>query len=107
MIRPPPRSTLFPYTTLFRSLDAFPRHLLEDTYVNQKESFVKSPYLSSQYVGQGPYRLVEWQGGSHMIFARFDDYYQGRPPLDRVIVRFLGDQNTMIANITSGAVDLL
>src|SRR2546430_9954232 len=25
MIRPPPRSTLFPYTTLFRSSAAFPR----------------------------------------------------------------------------------
>src|SRR5690349_22821477 len=25
MIRPPPRSTLFPYTTLFRSLDDAPR----------------------------------------------------------------------------------
>src|SRR2546425_12250860 len=27
MIRRPPRSTLFPYTTLFRSLSAGPRHL--------------------------------------------------------------------------------
>src|SRR2546422_7549161 len=26
MIRRPPRSTLFPYTTLFRSVDAFSRH---------------------------------------------------------------------------------
>src|SRR5947207_5993752 len=26
MIRPPPRSTLFPYTTLFRSLDLRQRH---------------------------------------------------------------------------------
>src|SRR5437764_11911027 len=30
MIRPPPRSTLFPYTTLFRSRDGFPRE--EQTY---------------------------------------------------------------------------
>src|SRR2546430_9368875 len=28
MIRRPPRSTLFPYTTLFRSTDAAERHLL-------------------------------------------------------------------------------
>src|SRR5688572_31031726 len=27
MIRPPPRSTLFPYTTLFRSIDRAVRHL--------------------------------------------------------------------------------
>src|SRR2546430_17145778 len=30
MIRRPPRSTLFPYTTLFRSLDRGERGLLED-----------------------------------------------------------------------------
>src|SRR3712207_8238830 len=30
MIRRPPRSTLFPYTTLFRSLRLQGRHLLED-----------------------------------------------------------------------------
>jgi ABC-type transport system substrate-binding protein len=42
-----------------------------------------------------------------MVFTRFDAYHQGRPPLDRVVVRFLGDQNTMIANILSGTVDLL
>src|SRR2546430_5622383 len=28
MIRRPPRSTLFPYTTLFRSVEAVPRHPL-------------------------------------------------------------------------------
>ena len=88
-------------------LDAFPKHLLEDTYISQKESFINSPYLSSQFIGQGPYKLSEWQASSHMIFTRFDDYHQGRPPLDRVTVRFLGDQNTMVANILSGAVDLL
>src|SRR2546429_3470448 len=30
MIRRPPRSTLFPYTTLFRSSAAFPGNLLQD-----------------------------------------------------------------------------
>src|SRR3712207_9534111 len=46
MIRRPPRSTLFPYTTLFRSSDAFPwiakfpqRHRAE----RQKRSLSKGP----------------------------------------------------------------
>ena len=88
-------------------LEPMARHLLEDTWVNQKENFTKSPYLTGQFVGVGPYRVAEWQSGSHINFVRFDDYYQGRPPLDRVVVRFLGDPNTMLANILSGAVDIL
>src|SRR4029453_261659 len=88
-------------------LEPLPRPLLENVYLNKKESFPKSPYLASQFVGTGPYRLAEWQSGSHMLFTRVNSYYQGRPPLGRVIVRFLGDPNTMVANILSGSVDLL
>jgi peptide/nickel transport system substrate-binding protein len=42
-----------------------------------------------------------------MEFVRFDDYWRGRPPLDRVVLRFLGDPNTMVANILSEAVDVV
>jgi len=98
-----------PYVDANQALDLepMPSHLLEDTYVDQKEQFANSPFLSTQFVGQGPYQLLEWQRGSHMVFTRFEDYYQGRPPLDRVIVRSLGDPNTMVASILAGAVDYL
>src|SRR5256885_5815456 len=46
MIRRPPRSTLFPYTTLFRSLAAYvclPRHLQPTSHLNQKGSESVSP----------------------------------------------------------------
>jgi peptide/nickel transport system substrate-binding protein len=84
-----------------------PRHLLEDTYRNEKAGFVNSPLFTSEFVGLGPYRLVKWESGAHMDLARFDDYYQGRPPLDTVLVRFLDDPNTMVANILSGNVDVV
>jgi peptide/nickel transport system substrate-binding protein len=98
-----------PYVDANQALDLepMPKHLLEDVYLNQKESFQNSSQLTTQFIGQGPYRLAEWQSGSHMVFTRFDDYYQGRPPLDRVIVRTLGDPNTMVSNILAGTVDIL
>src|SRR2546422_11279862 len=36
MIRRPPRSTLFPYTTLFRSLDAHEQHIVRPSRVRQQ-----------------------------------------------------------------------
>jgi peptide/nickel transport system substrate-binding protein len=98
-----------PYVDANQALDLepLPKHLLEDVYLNQKEAFSNSPYLTTQFIGQGPYRLVEWQSGSHIAFTRFDDYYQGRPPLSRVVVRILNDANTMVANILSGTVDMV
>src|SRR5256885_3554570 len=42
MIRRPPRSTLFPYTTLFRSLDER-KHLLGNNLVHRRRSFMLEP----------------------------------------------------------------
>ncbi len=83
------------------------RHLLEDAYRNDKPNFANNPRFTAEFIGLGPYRLLSWEGGVQMDFARFEDYYLGRPPLDRVVVRFLADANTMVANILSGAVDVL
>jgi len=90
-----------------QGLIPMPRHLLEETYRTDKPNFANSPRFGAEFVGLGPYRLVNWQGAVQMDFVRFDDYYLGRPPLDRVVVRFLADANTMVANILAGTVDVL
>lgn len=84
-----------------------PKHLLEQAYLADKTRFTSLPYFTSEFVGLGPYRLVTWQLGSHMELARFDDYHQGRPPLDTIYMRFVPDPNTAVANILSGAVDIV
>lgn len=88
-------------------LAPLPRHLLDETYRTDKASFVNSPRLSTEFVGLGPFKLVNWERGSHLEFVRFDEYWRGRPPLDRVFVRFLKDPNTMVANVLSEAVDVI
>jgi len=88
-------------------LEALPRHLLEDVYRDDKPNFVNSPRFTTEFIGLGPYKLERWQPGSHMEFSRFDDYFRGRPPFDSVVLRFLGDPNTMVANALAGNVDLL
>jgi len=84
-----------------------PRHLLEDVYQTNKTELPGSPYLIAEFVGLGPYRLVRWDSGVQIEFTRFDDYYRGRPPLDRVILRYVRDANALIANILSGNVDVV
>jgi peptide/nickel transport system substrate-binding protein len=88
-------------------VEPLPKHLLTEAYQTDKANFSASPYLSTQFVGLGPYRLINWERGSYMEFTRFDDYYRGRPPLDRVLIRFLGDPNTLVANILAGEVDVV
>jgi len=88
-------------------MEPLPRHLLRDLWVQDKDGMTQSRYFTTEFVGLGAFKLVRWEQGSHMEFARFDDYYLGRPLLDRVIVRFIPDGNTMVASILAEAVDVV
>lgn len=89
------------------ALTPMPRHLLYDLYEAQKAEFVNSARFTTEFIGLGPYKLVNWESASHIEFARFDDYFRGRPPLDRVIVRFSSDPNAIVASMLSDAADLM
>lgn len=83
-----------------------PRHLLEKLYREEKASFLDSPLWSHEFVGAGPFKLREWVRGSHVVLEAFDAYPLGRPKVDEVEVRFITDDNTLIANILAGTVDM-
>ncbi len=84
-----------------------PRHLLEELYQTDKANFPRSTRFTTDFVGVGPYRIANWVQSSHMELAAFDGYWRGRPAIDTVILRFIGDPNAMIANILAGAVDAI
>jgi peptide/nickel transport system substrate-binding protein len=84
-----------------------PRHLLAEVYRTDKANFANSPFFSTEFIGLGPYRLTRWERDVEMQFARYEDYHRGTPPLATVIVRFLGDVNTEVANILAGALDIV
>ncbi|MEA2641605.1 MAG: peptide/nickel transport system substrate-binding protein, partial [Chloroflexota bacterium] len=85
---------------------AMPRHLLADAYqAGNKQAFFNNPYWTSQYVGLGPYRVGEWANGSQLTAQAFDQYFLGRPKIDRLIIRFFPDVNALVANMLSGDVD--
>ncbi len=90
-----------------RGLTPMPKHLLEDLYQTNKAAFISSPRFTTEFIGLGPYRLVKWEQGSFIEMARFDGYYQGRPPLDGMTVQFVRDSNVMVANALAGAIDLI
>jgi peptide/nickel transport system substrate-binding protein len=92
---------------LGREIDPLPRHLFEPLYLTDKASLRDSPLLGEGFVGLGPYQLTQWERGSFMEFAPFDDYYLGRPAFGKVLVRIIPDVNASVASVLAGAVDAL
>lgn len=55
-------------------------------------------------LGSGPFVFGEYRPGEFASVTAFEDYWEGRPCLDRLIVRF-GDQNTLLAALLNGEID--
>ncbi|PWU19585.1 MAG: hypothetical protein C5B48_13365 [Candidatus Rokuibacteriota bacterium] len=59
-------------------------------------------------VGCGPFRLVEWVKGTHLVMDRFDKYFEpGFPYLDRVVIRVIKDPVTQMAAFKAGEIDFI
>lgn len=90
------------------SFPAVPRHLMQALYQQgDKQVFANSPYWTTQFIGLGSYRLGEWVQGSHTEALAFDDYFLGRPKIDRVILRYFNDRIVMATSLLAGDLDVV
>lgn len=89
-------------------IEPLPRHLLEADFRANAEAFGGHAYFldTSVVIGTGAYRAITWERGSHLVAEAFDRYHQGRAKIDRVIFKFIPDDQTTLANILSGEVDV-
>lgn len=90
-----------------RHTGPLPKHLLEQTYKENWDNFLNSPYWSEDYVGAGPYKLRQWVRGSYMVLEGFDRYVLGRPKIDEFEVRFVPDANAAVASVLSGQSEIV
>lgn len=58
-------------------------------------------------LSNGPYILDEWAAGDHMTFVRNENYYiEGKPSIDRIIVRVVPDREVRKTMLVKGDADL-
>jgi len=86
-----------------------PAHIFKSLYGTggDRAALENSPYWTTQWVGLGPYKLDQWAQGSYIEGSAFDQYVLGRPKIDRLTIRYVGDVNALVANVLAGEVDLV
>ena len=83
---------------LIYSPTAFQKYSTDDRKVGKPEAVV----------GCGPFKLVEWVKGTHLVMDRFDKYFEpGLPYLDRVVIRTIKDPVTQLAAFKAGEIDFI
>jgi peptide/nickel transport system substrate-binding protein len=55
----------------------------------------------------GPYRIAEWNAGSEVVLEARDDYWRGRPPIQRVIVRKVPRRTDLLGMLQRGEADVV
>jgi peptide/nickel transport system substrate-binding protein len=76
-----------------------PAHLLA-TYPNLNNV----PYNAAP-IGTGPYKFVRWLRGDRIEFVRNDDFFGGKPKIERIIWRLIPDENTEITLLRTHEID--
>jgi peptide/nickel transport system substrate-binding protein len=88
-------------------LPPLPRHILGQLFQTlDPDAFQASQFWVSQYVGAGPYKLERWETGAFLEGVAFDGHILGKPKIQRIRELFIGDPNTVIANVLSDEAQL-
>jgi peptide/nickel transport system substrate-binding protein len=84
---------------------ALPRHRLEDLYLNDKPAFIDGPHWRTEFLGNGPYKVERWEPGVEMVLRAYDGFVLGKPRTDQIVMRFITDAQTIVANLLSETAD--
>lgn len=58
-------------------------------------------------IGTGPYKFVSWTPKEQLVLERFDGYWGGRQPWQRVIRREVPNDTARVAQLKTGQLDLI
>ena len=59
------------------------------------------------YIGTGPFMFEGWDRGTELVLVANDDYWGGRPNIDRLVYRWVEEDTSRIIGLEAGDFDLI
>ncbi|WP_051254953.1 ABC transporter substrate-binding protein [Pontibacillus marinus] len=113
-----------PYASLYKPIDSV--EVIDETHVqfNLKEPYAplltyldvgiipkhvaeKGDSLSSNPIGTGPYKMIEWKKNSKITFEANKEYWGGEPTTGKIVYNIIPDNTTRVAALESGDIDFV
>lgn len=82
------------------TIGILPYHKLKGVTITKSE-------LQRSPIGTGPYKFKEWKAGHSVTLEAYDNYYEGRPNLDRYTMKIIPDTSTMFLELLNKNIDLM
>lgn len=83
------------------SFKIIPQHGPRNPFLTREDPFVQHP------IGTGPYILQSVTGDREIVLVANDNYFKGRPHLDRFVAKPFADQNIMTQALMFNAIDMI
>ncbi len=78
-----------------------PEHVLGPVF-EAEGSLDNAEWNRAPTVGSGPFVFDEWEIGSFTRFARNDNYFDGPANIDVVVIRYITDDQALVATLLNG-----
>ncbi|CAN5861490.1 hypothetical protein BH10CHL1_BH10CHL1_46870 [soil metagenome] len=86
-----------------RGVNIHPKHILEKIAY---KDLLTSEYAKTKPVGSGPFKLGEYVPDQYYVLEANEDYYAGRPYLDKIIMRIGLSGATAVAALEAGEIQI-
>ena len=81
-------------------IDIIPKHILEKQKDLMTSEFNRKP------IGTGPYKLAEFKTGSDIELIANENYFEGKPKIEKIHYKFLPDSNTSFLMLKQNLLDI-
>jgi peptide/nickel transport system substrate-binding protein len=94
----PVRSTVDGFLAADGNYAIMPEHLLAEYPSINRIDYNAHP------IGSGPYRVVEWVRGDHLLLQANPTYFRGAPSIKELRIDFISDSSTMLNELRTGEI---
>lgn len=91
-----------PDPVLLTKLAGYGAMIVPPKYIKEKGE----DYFRTHPIGTGPFKVVDYKPKISLTLQRNDDYWAGKPKLDKVVYRFIAEPATQVAELQAGRVDI-
>jgi peptide/nickel transport system substrate-binding protein len=93
-----------PFVNAFFTMSNNPVAILPKHLLAQYPNLSRVPF-NRMPVGTGPFRVVAYERGSHIIFEANPSYWRGRPKLQKIEWNIIGNDNTLLTELKTHEID--
>jgi len=83
-------------------MNIMPKHIWEPKFRELGDGVAKYNPSLKELVGSGPFIIVDYQPDQYVAYKANENYWQGRPCIDQLIMSFIGDASVALLSLEKG-----